>query len=223
MGATPYNAFIFTATETIKQLLGNSYPKMSDEAKSLIAGGVSGGLATLFYNPIELLKVRAQVNRVQNIKYGQEIRKLIKNEGYGGLYKGWAALLYRDVPAWGAYFYAYEFLKERAGVTEAKKEGKDNDLWSLGVRIVAAGIAGQISWSCTYPYDIIKTQIQINQTRVVTIREVAERIYKEEGGKGFCRGLGSTMYCAFLVNAIALPSFEYLNDKLYYDQLKNED
>ena len=64
MGATPYNAFIFTATETIKQLLGNSYPKMSDEAKSLIAGGVSGGLATLFYNPIELLKVRAQVNRV---------------------------------------------------------------------------------------------------------------------------------------------------------------
>lgn len=35
------------------------YTDMSEELKGLIAGSVSGGVALLIYNPIELLKVRA--------------------------------------------------------------------------------------------------------------------------------------------------------------------
>ena len=31
-------------------------------------------LALVIYNPVEILKVRAQVNRIDNIKYGKAIR-----------------------------------------------------------------------------------------------------------------------------------------------------
>ena len=75
------------------------------------------------YNPIELIKVRAQVNRAQNMKYREAVPALIRNEGFLGLYKGFAALVFRDVPGWGVYFYAYAVFKRVFGINEARKNG----------------------------------------------------------------------------------------------------
>ena len=63
VGCTPYNTIVFTVTETIKNMLATRYRDMSDERKSLIAGSVAGGVALIVYNPVEILKVRAQANR----------------------------------------------------------------------------------------------------------------------------------------------------------------
>jgi hypothetical protein len=38
--------------------------------------------------------------------------KIIKNEGFKGLYKGFWPTFIREVPGWGSYFYAYEALKD---------------------------------------------------------------------------------------------------------------
>ena len=96
-----------------------------------------------------------------------------------GLYKGIFALALRDVPGWGVYFFTYDFLKRCMGVTEAKKTGDDNSGLNMAIKMWAAGVAGQASWAVSYPYDIIKTQIQCSETRVVTQREVIARIYSE--------------------------------------------
>lgn len=95
---------------------------MNEECKSLIAGSISGGLALIIYNPIELLKVRAQVDRVDNIKYVSATWKLLRTEGFfNGVYKGMFALLLRDVPGWGVYFSTYEFLKRSFKIKEARE------------------------------------------------------------------------------------------------------
>ena len=73
-------------------------------------------VSLIIYNPVELLKVRAQVNRVENMQYRKEIPKLIRNEGFLGLYKGFGALMLRDVPGWGVYFLSYECLKRQFGI-----------------------------------------------------------------------------------------------------------
>ena len=59
VGVTPYNCLVFTLTETTKNELGARYEDMSEQKKSLIAGSISGGLALIIYNPVELLKCRA--------------------------------------------------------------------------------------------------------------------------------------------------------------------
>ena len=116
-------------------------------------------LALVIYNPVEILKVRAQVNRIEHINYGQAIRKLISTEGYIGLYKGFTALMLRDVPGWGTYFWTYSVLKEQFGVNEAKRNGVDNNSLNLAIKFWAAGVAGQASWCVSYPFDIVKTKI----------------------------------------------------------------
>ena len=39
------------------------------------------------------------------------------------------------------------------------------------------GVAGQMSWLAGYPMDIVKTQIQCNDSRKVPIREAVSTIY----------------------------------------------
>jgi hypothetical protein len=45
------------------------------------------------------------------INYREYIPKIIKNEGYQGLYKGVWATFWRDVPGLGLYFFSYEYFK----------------------------------------------------------------------------------------------------------------
>lgn len=152
------------------------------------------------------------------MKYREAIPALIRNEGFSGLYKGFGALLLRDVPGWGVYFFSYAFLKRVMGITEAKKEGNHNSRLNMAIKIWCAGVAGQTSWIVSYPYDIVKTQIQCTESRKVSIREATQRIYAAEGVLGFFKGLSPTLSRSFIVNGVTLPAFEYLNEKYVYGE-----
>lgn len=76
-------------------------------------------LGLVIYNPIELLKIKAQSNRTSHINYKSAISDILRKDGPKGLYIGFWSLFYRDVPAWGVYFWAYELLKERTGINKS--------------------------------------------------------------------------------------------------------
>jgi len=63
IGSTPYNTIVFTLNENAKTYLTARYPDMDVKTQGLIGGAGSGFLALIIYNPIELIKCRAQVNR----------------------------------------------------------------------------------------------------------------------------------------------------------------
>ena len=48
------------------------------------------------------------------------------------------------------------------------------------------------------------------------MREVTKKIYQAEGVQGFFKGFSPTLTRSFIVNAVALPAFEYLNDRYCY-------
>ena len=122
----------------------------------------------------------------------------------------------RDVPGWGVYFWSYELLKSMFGIPEAKKNGTDNTMLNMAIKMWCGGVAGQASWIVSYPFDIIKTQIQINETRRVRMLEVVRRIYAEQGMLAFFKGMSPTLARSFVVNCLTLPIFERLNDKYCY-------
>ena len=62
-------------------------------------------------NPLDLLKVRAQVNRDKPLLYRNEIPLLFKEEGIKGFWKGVTPQL-MATPGTGIYFFTYEYLKK---------------------------------------------------------------------------------------------------------------
>lgn len=211
VGSTPYNTIVFTLNENAKNYLTAHYPQMDVKTQSLIGGSVSGFFALIVYNPIELVKCRAQVHRTESIPYRVVVPQLIRNEGFMALYKGFWALAARDVPGWATYFWTYEVLKDQFGLQEADKNGDAATWMGIMTRLWCAGVAGQVSWIVSYPADVIKTQMQCTQETKLTMREVVVRGYREGGIYYFYKGLQPTLLRGFVTNSICLTAFDYLN------------
>ena len=90
------------------------------------------------------------------MNYRTAIPDLVKQSGVRGLYRGYWPLFWRDVPAWATYFWAYDVLKQ-SFVEE--KNWKKNQIMTTLKMMVCAGVAGQLSWIVSYPFDVVKAVI----------------------------------------------------------------
>ena len=84
-----------------------------------MAGIGAGTIQTAILTPVELVKIRLQVNTTRNPtsssdKIGpiKEAKRIIKREGFKGLYRGLGITVLRDAPAHGVYFWTYEYSRE---------------------------------------------------------------------------------------------------------------
>jgi len=133
-----------------------------------------------------------------------------------GLYRGFAVTAWREVPAFGLYFAAYDYIKD--SVSDMLISSRWNHtmpdsnahLWAASS--LAGGFSGALTWALIYPFDVIKTRIQtapldtpIEKRRIVFI---FRQVMHEHGWRFFFRGLGVTLLRAFPVNAIIFPVYE---------------
>ena len=91
----------------------------------ILAGGSAGMSQVVFTNPLEIVKIRLQVQGKVIGKVGTEVERLsalgiVRQLGLFGLYKGVAACLLRDVPFSAIFFPAYAHLKK-----DVFEEGKN--------------------------------------------------------------------------------------------------
>ncbi|KAM1470263.1 hypothetical protein TB2_040776 [Malus domestica] len=79
--------------------------------KSLVAGGVAGGVSRTAVAPLERLKILLQVQNPHNIKYNgtiQGLKYIWRSEGFRGLFKGNGTNCARIVPNSAVKFFSYE-------------------------------------------------------------------------------------------------------------------
>ncbi|KAG5061542.1 hypothetical protein JHK87_002571 [Glycine soja] len=79
--------------------------------KSLVAGGVAGGVSRTAVAPLERLKILLQVQNRQDIKYNgtiQGLKYIWKTEGFRGMFKGNGTNCARIVPNSAVKFFSYE-------------------------------------------------------------------------------------------------------------------
>ncbi|OCL04175.1 calcium-binding mitochondrial carrier protein-like protein Aralar1 [Glonium stellatum] len=156
----------------------------------LLAGGTAGGCQVIFTNPLEIVKIRLQVQgevskSVENAPKRSAIW-IVKNLGLVGLYKGASACLLRDVPFSAIYFPTYNHLKrDYFGESPTK---------SLGVvqMLTAGAVAGMPAAYLTTPFDVIKTRLQVEarkgEAQYLSLRHAAKTIWQQEGFKAFFKG-----------------------------------
>jgi solute carrier family 25 carnitine/acylcarnitine transporter 20/29 len=114
---------------------------------------------------VELIKIRlqAQYSQEQRIYRGPVhcAQSIIRDEGgvMRGLFRGFWSTVAREIPAYAGFYCGYEFIVRRL-----RKDSQDKPApWKL----MLAGSCGGISyWTCCYPLDVIKSQVQNSKRRL---------------------------------------------------------
>lgn len=172
----------------------------------LIAGAIAGLVSTALLHPLDLIKVRYQVNESINSPYKSifsAIRDISTKEGVRGLYQGLGPAIIASSMSWGGYFFFYEFLKKHI-LAHRYSQGNNllesNKLHSSDHLLAGVG-AGSVMVFLTNPIWLAKTRLQLQGTYshkvdgAVTVKkytgllDVLVSVYRHEGLPGLYKGL----------------------------------
>ena len=132
-----------------------------------------------------------------------------------GAFQGWNATLLRDVPAFGAYFFSYEWFKRQfERLVDPVSRIRITWLETTFPSFMAGGLAGVVSWTVTMPMDVIKSRVQSEHwdapRRKRAWLSVARSGFEEEGTKYFFRGMAPALLRAFPVSAVVFTVYEWV-------------
>jgi len=212
LGAAPINAVVFVTYGGVMRLAAENYGKVDESELPIywhgLAGICAGFAQNVFGTPNELVKIKCQVNRTENVRSIQMAKRLVSQGGlFKGLFQGFWITAARDTPAFGIYFVSYEYYR--------------NLFQSWGMSQVASaffagGMAGSNSFLFTHPIDVIKSMRQEQkigtpkyQTRTVYLIKQA---YVANGRSVsiFARGVIPSVVRAYPVSAVTFVIYDYL-------------
>ncbi|OQD72814.1 hypothetical protein PENDEC_c019G03636 [Penicillium decumbens] len=190
IGVAPEKAIKLTVNDLVRGMFTDKDTGKIKYLHEVIAGGTAGGCQVVFTNPLEIVKIRLQVQgEIAKTVEGAPRRSalwIVKNLGLVGLYKGASACLLRDVPFSAIYFPTYAHLK-----SDMFGESATNRLGVVQL-LTAGAIAGMPAAYLTTPCDVIKTRLQVEarkgDTKYTGLRHCATTVWKEEGLKAFFKG-----------------------------------
>ena len=121
-------------------------------------------------------------------------RQIARDEGWRGFYKGTAISLF-GVTHGAVQFSVYEPLKNiwrRYFTPSSSNDTKLSNTATLAISSAAKIVAG----TATYPYQVVRSRLQTydaEQRFGRGIRGVVRKLWKEQGVRGFYRGLGTNV------------------------------
>jgi len=178
------------------------------------AGCFSGIFTTIVMTPMELIKVKLQLQTNDKIKvYRGAIdcgRKIFSELGFRGIYKGTLSTLMRDVPGTGVYFATYEFFNNKM----IPANGSKKDLMFYQT-LFAGGMAGIVGWIVMLPPDTIKSRIQADgASKYRGMWHCFRELVREEGYLALYKGIGPVFLRAFPANAACFMGYELAIDAI---------
>ncbi|XP_050229661.1 mitochondrial adenine nucleotide transporter ADNT1-like [Mercurialis annua] len=164
-------------------------------AKSLVAGGVAGGVSRTAVAPLERLKILLQVQNPHSIKYNgtiQGLKYIWRTEGFRGLFKGNGTNCARIVPNSAVKFFSYEEASKGILWMYRRQTGNDDAQLTPVLRLGAGACAGIIAMSATYPMDLVRGRLTVqtdaSPQQYRGIFHALTTVLKEEGPRALYRG-----------------------------------
>jgi len=173
------------------------------EWHNAFAGCVAGAGARMVIAPLDLIRIRLQIEHKENIL------KLVKRVytlegGIIGFFRGNVPATYLWMGYSAVQFSAYErvsqFLKHQCGVQN------DGNCPPSAISFGAGALAGITATFATYPLDLCRTNFAARADGPRSIWAFVLQIYKAQGISGFFVGMGAALYgivpymgCNFLI------------------------
>lgn len=212
VGVAPEKAIKLTMNDLLRSLFQDNDGKIYFPLE-MVAGGGAGASQVIFTNPLEIVKIRLQVQG-EAIKKGimaasekQSAMIIVKELGISGLYKGASACLLRDIPFSAIYFPTYAKMKRLF----ANADGTPMSATNL---LLAGAIAGVPAAGLVTPADVIKTRLQVKtkagDVPLKGIFDCAATIMRDEGFSAFWKGSIARVFRSSPQFGVTLLSYELL-------------
>eukprot|EP00656_Telonema_subtile_P056708 TRINITY_DN9134_c0_g1_i2.p1 TRINITY_DN9134_c0_g1~~TRINITY_DN9134_c0_g1_i2.p1 ORF type:complete len:282 (+),score=62.72 TRINITY_DN9134_c0_g1_i2:138-983(+) len=194
-------------------------PKTNDPtvnaAKSFVTGMLAAQLAALCTNPIDVVKIRLQVQgeaaaggtSQQRIGFLRQFQHITRTEGMMALMKGiWPSLL-RETCYSSIRLSAYEPIRDRILSQRELLTGQV----PFYKKFAAGASSGAIGAGLSNPADLVKVRMQAasSQQPYTSTRAALCRIYSEEGARGLFRGCLATVQRAAILTATQLGTYDH--------------
>lgn len=166
----PYAALHFMTYEQYRSWILNNYSILgTGPVVDLLAGSAAGGTAVLCTYPLDLARTKLAYQFTDtegNLQRGSRsfharpeysgiknvIQTVYKEGGVRGLYRGIGPTLIGILPYAGLKFYIYEKLKRHVPEEHQK---------SILMRLSCGALAGLFGQTFTYPLDVVRRQMQV--------------------------------------------------------------
>eukprot|EP00210_Caulerpa_lentillifera_P000162 g157.t1 len=224
-----FNAVLFSSRGLAESLLRHEDGSPLTITDKTLAGGFAGVAVSFVATPTELLKCRLQTQgsvatatarlvaqgidptTVKLYRGPMDVAKHVFNTegGLFALYRGLSITILREVPGNMAMFGCYEGAKAYFAHRKGLSDASGLDRLSLAT---AGGIGGAAFWLLCYPFDIIKSKIQVDNVHQPTyggIYDCAKKTFQWDGLQGFYRGFSPCMVRSVIANATCFVVYEW--------------
>ncbi|XP_023883836.1 uncharacterized protein LOC112029784 isoform X1 [Quercus suber] len=226
VGSLPGRVLALTSLEISKDMM-LKYTEGLDMAESSrvgIANGVAGMMSSLvscaYYVPLDVICQRLMVQglpgtTVCNGPY-DVVCKVIKAEGFRGMYRGFGLTALTQSPAsalwWGAYGAAQHIIWRSLGYKD-DMDKKPSHIEMVTVQATAGMVAGACSSVITTPIDTVKTRLQVMDNFGAgrpSVLKTMRTLLKEDGWQGFYRGFGPRFLNMSLYGTTMIVTYELI-------------
>ncbi|CCD27337.1 Oac1p NDAI_0K01460 [Naumovozyma dairenensis CBS 421] len=188
---------------------------------SFTAGGLAACIAVTVTNPIELVKIRMQLQGEMSA-LTQRIYKnpiqgmgvIFKNEGIRGLQKGLVAAYIYQIGLNGSRLGFYEPIRSTLN-SFFFPDVESHKVQNVGVNVVSGAASGIIGAVIGSPLFLVKTRMQSysdvikigEQTHYTGVWNGLSTIFKNEGLKGLFRGIDAAILRTGAGSSVQLPIY----------------
>ncbi|TGJ85062.1 hypothetical protein E0Z10_g3676 [Xylaria hypoxylon] len=177
-------------------------PSQGSRLQVVTAGATAGLISRFVIAPLDVVKIRLQLQShslsdpLSHESLGgspiykgtvRTLRHIVKHEGITGLWKG-------NLPAEMMYvsYAAIQFTAYRSTTMLLHRLfGEENRFPQAAESFIGGAAAGAMATATTYPLDLLRTRFaaQGNDRVYTSLRQAIGEIHRDEGIKGFFRGL----------------------------------
>ncbi|XP_004615775.1 mitochondrial thiamine pyrophosphate carrier [Sorex araneus] len=215
-----YGGVQFMSFETLTELVQKRGGELNPSKFSVhfLCGGLSACVATLAVQPVDVLRTRLAAQGEPKVYRTllDAVVTMYRTEGPLVFYRGLQPTLLAIFPYAGFQFSFYSSLKQ-AYEWLLPRDSSNGNLKNL---ICGSG-AGVISKTLTYPLDLFKKRLQVRgfehartnfgQVRRYTgLRDCARQVLREEGPRGFFKGLSPSLLKAAMSTGFVFFWYEFI-------------
>uniref|UniRef100_A0A672UJ99 Mitochondrial glutathione transporter SLC25A39 n=1 Tax=Strigops habroptila TaxID=2489341 RepID=A0A672UJ99_STRHB len=180
--------------------------------------------AVTVISPLELIRTKMQSRQLSYRELRVCIQSAVAQDGWLSLWRGWGPTVLRDVPFSALYWFNYELVRDwlcrKAWLDEA----------TFMISFTSGAISGTVAAVLTLPFDVVKTQRQIelghSEVRPVAASKpsstwlLMQRIRAESGTRGLFAGFLPRVIKVAPACAIMISTYEF--GKTFFQKLNQE-